>query len=110
MRKIYFFVFLFFILILTGVIAINFREKTYDPEQVVAELYSAIEQAKEKGDYKCCIDPACTMCYLGHWKFEKGTCLCDDAIAEGREEDVCPECKKGLEEGLCNSVKEGCEI
>ena len=45
------------------------------------------------------------MCYLGKWKFEKGTCYCDDAILEGRDEDVCPECKKGLEEGLCKSGK-----
>ena len=51
------------------------------------------------------------MCYLGHWKFEKGTCYCDDAIREGRDEDICPECVKGIEEGFCKSTKEEeCEL
>ena len=76
-----------------------------NPEKVIENLYEDIDYAKEKGEYDCCIEPACTMCYLGHWKFEKGTCYCDKAMREGIEEDVCPECKKGLEEGRCNSVK-----
>ena len=79
----------------------------YDnPDVVIEELYKGIEVAKEKGEYNCCIEPDCTMCYLGHWKFEKGTCYCDEAIAEGRDEDVCPACVAGLEEGLCESDKE----
>lgn len=84
---------------------------TENPEKVVEGLYKAIDHAKQKGEYKCCIEPACTMCYLGHWKFEKGTCYCDDAIAEGRNEDVCPECVSGIEKGFCSSTKEEvCEI
>ncbi|MBD3204442.1 hypothetical protein GF327_09195 [Candidatus Woesearchaeota archaeon] len=75
-----------------------------DPEQVVGMLENAILKAKKNGDYKCCISPACKMCYLGNWKFEKGKCFCDDAILEGRNENVCPECKKGLKEGICSSV------
>ena len=74
--------------------------------KVIENLYDAIDISKQKGDSNCCIEPACTMCYLGHWKFEEGTCYCDDAIAEGRFDDVCPECKSGIEKGLCTSTKE----
>ncbi len=77
-----------------------------NPEKVVAKLSGAIVKAQEKGDYHCCIEPACTMCYLGNWKFEKGTCLCDDAIIDGNYEDVCPECNSGIEKGFCSSAKE----
>jgi hypothetical protein len=80
------------------------------PDAVIGILYDAIDHAKEKGDYKCCINPACTMCYLGHWKFEKGICHCDDAIAEGRFNDVCPECRSGIEAGLCSSSQDACTI
>lgn len=82
------------------------------PDQAIGDLYDAISIAEEKGVYKCCIEPACTMCYLGHWKFDKGTCYCDDAIAEGRDEDVCPACIKGLKEGDCNSAKDAefCDV
>jgi len=105
-----FFVFLFFILIVTGVIAINFKENAYEPEQIIEQLDAAIAQAREKGNYECCIEPDCKMCYLGNWKFEKGTCFCDDAIVENRNDDVCPECKKGLKDGTCSSIKQGCEL
>lgn len=82
-----------------------------NPEEVITNLFGAIEVAKQNGDYRCCINPACTMCYLGKWKYEKGTCYCDDAIKEGKGEDVCPECKKGLDSGLCSSVEgEDCEV
>ena len=84
----------------------NINGELEDPEKVIAHLYKAIDVAKEKGEYRCCIQPDCTMCYLGHWKFLKGTCYCDDAIAEGRTEDVCPECVSGLEQGICSSAKE----
>ena len=82
------------------------------PEEVIEDLEMAIIRAEKEGNYRCCIEPACTMCYLGHWKFEKGTCSCDDAIAEGRDEDVCPECVKGIEKGLCKSTidEEKCDI
>ena len=84
-----------------------------NPDYVIENLYNAINIAKENGNYKCCIEPACTMCYLGHWKFEKGTCFCDDAIASGNDELVCPECKAGFEQGICNSGEnngEFCEV
>lgn len=98
-------IFLFIFLIIGFAIALAF-EGNKSPEQVIQELEKAIENAEEKGVYKCCIEPACDMCYLGHWKFEKGTCFCDDAIAEGKNEDVCPQCIKGIEEGRCSSANE----
>jgi len=97
-------IFLLIILIFGGIM-ISENYDADEPEEVIAELYKAVDIAKERGDYSCCIEPACTMCYLGHWKFEKGTCHCDEAIMEGRDEDVCPECKSGLEEGLCKSAE-----
>jgi len=82
-------------------------------EDVIAGLETAIAQATKDGDYHCCIDPACTMCYLGSWIFEPGTCNCDEAIAKGEFDKVCPECKKGIEEGDCSSAEViaiGCDI
>jgi len=110
MKKGYLFVFLFIFLIIV-VNAIFLINNNKSPEKVIENLYDAIELAEQKGEYKCCIEPACTMCYLGHWKFDKGTCYCDDAILEGRFDDVCPECVKGIEKGFCSStVEKGCEL
>ena len=106
-KEISFLIFSIAILLIAGAIFIKSTETSSD--KAIENLYKAIEKAEEKGDYRCCIDPPCTMCFLGKWKFEKGTCLCDDAIREGRTEDVCPECKKGLEQGLCKSSKT-CEL
>ncbi|MFH1728185.1 MAG: hypothetical protein ABIA04_07195 [Pseudomonadota bacterium] len=75
-------------------------------EKVISELNFAIENAKEEGKYKCCIEPACTMCYLGHWIWKDGSCYCDDMIAKGEMDKVCPECQKGIEEGFCKSTIE----
>lgn len=87
---------------------VNFEERR---EDVITGLTVAIEEAKEEGKYNCCIDPACTMCYLGHWLWKDGSCHCDDMIKNGEDDKVCPECKKGLEEGNCKSSEEEfCEI
>ncbi|MAG50705.1 hypothetical protein CL621_03670 [archaeon] len=75
-------------------------------ENILVGLNLAIEDAKEEGKYKCCIEPACTMCYLGNWIWKDGTCDCDGMIAEGELDKVCPQCKRGIEEGLCKSTKE----
>jgi len=74
-----------------------------NPDKVIGKLYKAIDAAEEDGVYQCCIDPPCTMCYLGKWIYEKGTCYCDKAIAEGRLDDVCPECKNSDSGGICAS-------
>ena len=71
-----------------------------DKLQTILSLRSlAIAEAKEAGDYRCCIEPACTMCYseANKWNnFTAGTCACDDLIAKG--EEACPQCQKDLEE------------
>lgn len=56
-----------------------------------------INRAKAEGDYRCCIEPDCTMCYMEGNKWnngEAGTCACDDLIAKG--EKPCPQCEKAL--------------
>jgi hypothetical protein len=105
MKKEYLFVFLFLMVVISAILIDNNNKS---PEKVIENLYNAIGVAEQNGNYKCCIEPACTMCYLGHWKFEKGTCHCDEAIAEGRLDDVCPECKSGIEKGFCKSTTNDC--
>lgn len=71
--------------------------------RILSELRLAIDEAVKEGRYKCCIEPACTMCYLGNWIWDDGTCDCDTMIKEGKWDKVCPECKRGIEEGYCKS-------
>ena len=80
--------------------------KNLSPEQmyqrIVNERDYAIGEAIKRGDYRCCVNPPCTMCYMeaNQWNnFTAGTCACDDLIAQGKE--PCPQCKKGL----CSSCK-----
>lgn len=66
-------------------------------QRIIKERNHAIRKAKERGDYRCCIEPPCTMCYMeeNEWNnFTPGTCACDDLIAEGKK--PCPQCKNGL--------------
>ena len=79
-------------------------------EKVLSQLYLAIEEAEEIGKYKCCIEPLCTMCYLGDWIWKDGTCDCDRMIAMSDLDKVCPQCKKGIEEGKCKSEIGACSI
>jgi hypothetical protein len=74
------------------------RPKTFEQnrEEIILSLNSAIAKAKDSGDYHCCIEPACKMCYLGNWIFEDGKCDCDKYVASGEFDKVCPECKKSL--------------
>ncbi len=72
-------------------------------EKILFQLYSAIEKAKKEGKYKCCIEPPCTMCYLGNWIFEDGVCDCEEMIKKGDLSKVCPQCLKGIKEGKCKS-------
>ncbi len=67
-----------------------------------------IHMAQERGEYRCCIEPACTMCYFeaNKWNYGKaGTCVCDDFIARG--EEPCPQCVNALD---CSSTSENSEI
>jgi hypothetical protein len=76
-------------------------------QRVVVERDTAIRKAKDEGNYRCCIEPPCTMCYMeaNQWNnYTVGTCACDDLIAQGKE--PCPQCKRevcGGEEsvGVC---------
>ncbi len=70
---------------------------------ILNELSEAINDAKLEGKYGCCIEPPCTMCYLGEWIWDDGYCRCDEMIKKGEFDKVCPQCKKGLEEGKCIS-------
>ena len=66
-------------------------------EMIISLRAEAIEEAKERGDYRCCINPPCTMCYdrANKWNnYQAGTCACDNLIAEGKE--PCPQCKSEL--------------
>jgi hypothetical protein len=79
-------------------------------EKVLSQLYLAIEDAEKMGKYKCCLEPPCTMCYLGDWIWKDGTCDCDGMIAMNEWDKVCPQCVKGLKEGKCKSEIGTCPI
>ena len=84
-------------LVFMGMIGGILGVKIWQPnrEQLGEARDKAIEKAIEKGDYRCCIEPACTMCFweANEWNtFTAGTCACDDLLAEGK--DVCPQCQK----------------
>jgi hypothetical protein len=98
----------------TGVFFIGTKENEdsfeKNREKVLSQLYLAIEKAEAEGKYKCCIEPPCTMCYLGDWVWEDGTCDCDGMIAMGEWDKVCPQCIKGIKEGKCKSEIGTCPI
>lgn len=73
---------------------------------IINDMEMLINQQVKEGNYKCCIEPACTMCFMGDWLWDNGICRCDDMIVKGEFDKVCPQCKKGLEEGLCKSTDE----
>lgn len=75
--------------------------------KVIGEMEDVIRDEVEAGNYKCCIDPPCDMCFLGHFIWEDGVCRCDELIAAGRADEVCPQCKRGIEEGRCTSSDKG---
>jgi hypothetical protein len=104
--------FLIFILIIMIIITGCSSNQTFEQKReiVLEELSLAIEDAKEQGKYHCCIEPACTMCYLGNWIWDDGTCDCDGMIAKGEMDKVCPQCVNGIEEGQCKSASFDCEL
>ncbi len=104
MKKIFITASLFLILGAAAGYLISFEIQNFknlSPEEmyqrIISERDYAISQAIARGDYRCCINPPCTMCYMeaNQWNnFTAGTCACDDLIAQGKE--PCPQCKKGL--------------
>ena len=88
----------------------NFQSFEKKRSNIINDMEMLIEQQTKEGNYRCCIEPACTMCFMGNWLWDDGICRCDDMIANGEDDKVCPQCKKGLEEGFCKySEKEKCE-
>ncbi len=80
-------------------------------DEVLNNIKDGIKAKVAAGEYKCCISPPCDMCYLGHWIWEGGSCYCDDMIAQGKLDKVCPQCKTGIEKGQCKSAnEEECDI
>lgn len=78
---------------------------------IITGMNNIINQQAERGNYRCCIEPACTMCFMGNWIWDDGICRCDDMIAQGKDDKVCPQCKRGLEEGKCKySQEEKCGL
>jgi len=100
------------VLVISIIILFNslttFQKEDFEQKRVrvLNELSLAIEEAKAQGKYKCCIEPPCKMCYLGDWIWKDGSCYCDDMIIKGEFDKVCPECKRGIEEGKCKSTDE----
>lgn len=81
-------------------------------ERIIEERDYAIAKAVMAGDFKCCIHPPCTMCYMeaNQWNnYKAGTCACDEFIARG--EEPCPQCKNGLitDTGISCEFSETCE-
>lgn len=103
------FIFPLFFLIILIVFSQIPKKENFDErrENVLNELSFAIKEAVSEGKYKCCIEPPCTMCYLGNWIWDDGTCDCDGMIAKGEMDKVCPQCIRGIEEGRCISTIEG---
>ena len=80
---------------------------------VITQRDFGIEKAIASGHFNCCIEPACTMCYMegNMWNHQTaGTCDCVDSIRQGQ--DPCPQCKRMLEENRKVDCQEdtACEI
>lgn len=79
----------------------NFKNLTVGEmrERIIKERDVAIQNAVRDGNYRCCVDPPCTMCFMeaNQWNNQTaGTCACDDLIAEGKE--PCPQCGRSIED------------
>lgn len=115
MKKIFFLFFIFFIIGLVYV-NINLKEESFQTkrENIISEMEKLIQEQVELGNYSCCIQPACTMCFMGNWLWDDGMCRCDEMIATGQDDKVCPQCVKALEEGVCESTENeefsACEV
>lgn len=85
----------------------DFKSKSFKDKrsQILSEIDIALKEATKSGNYKCCIEPPCKMCFLGNWIWKEGTCNCETMIAQGQWDKVCPECKAGIKEGRCISTK-----
>ncbi len=106
MEKTIFLIIIAVIIMSAIVYSSNLNRESFEQkrERILKELSVAIYEAIDDGRYKCCIDPPCTMCYMGNWLWDDGSCYCDDLIMNGEFDKVCPQCIKGIEEGKCSST------
>lgn len=77
-------------------------------EKIIRERNLSINQAMVTGNYNCCMNPPCEMCYMdaNEWNNETaGTCACDDLVSEGKE--PCPQCRKS---DLCENDVGSCSL
>ncbi len=93
-------IFLFILVLVSLGLGLLSQSKLDPLEQqvkIVALRDEAIQRAVNRGDYHCCINPPCTMCYMeaNPWNnHTPGTCACDDLIAQGKQ--ACPQCQNAL--------------
>ncbi|MFH1565713.1 MAG: hypothetical protein ABIB98_00725 [bacterium] len=105
-------IFVFFIsILLSKTQNLSFKNLTKEEkyQHIIEERDLAIAEAVDAGNYKCCIKPPCTMCFMeaNQWNnFTPGICACDNLIAQGKE--PCPQCQREL----CGTDKneESCHI
>jgi hypothetical protein len=108
------FIFLFVIILIVSIGYFtekhSFKERTFEEDraEVISEMDVVLRKAVQSGEYRCCIEPPCKMCFLGNWIFEDGRCDCDSLIIQGSWDEVCPECKRGVEEGRCKLEINNC--
>lgn len=117
MRKIIIIILIFFIGGFAGYIIFNMQNPSFAKlspkamyDRIIEERDYAISRAVLAGDFRCCINPPCTMCYMeaNQWNnYTAGTCACDDLIAQGKE--ACPQCQRGLD-ALYSAENTPCDI
>lgn len=98
---------LFALGVAAGLLSAQAYQQALSPQQkrqrLIEDMQELIDEKSGQGEYACCIEPACDMCYLGHWIWDDGECDCDEMIAKGEYEKVCPQCAKKEGEGQCDS-------
>jgi|SRR3989338_1568389 len=87
--------------IVFGSLYSNFQSFEEKRGRIIKDMKILINEQAKEGNYRCCIEPPCTMCFMGNWLWDDGICRCDDMIASGEFDKVCPQCKDKLEEGQC---------
>ena len=83
-------------------------DELYD--RIIEERDYGIKKTAAKGDYRCCINPPRTMCYMeaNQWNnYKAGARACDDLIARGGK--PCPQCERGVEQ-LRSGYSTFCDI
>ncbi|MFH1522608.1 MAG: hypothetical protein ABIE43_02185 [Patescibacteria group bacterium] len=117
MKKIIGAIFIFVFSATVGYYIINWQATSFEElnsdemyEEIIKNRNYAIAKAVKAGEYKCCINPPCAMCYMeaNQWNnYKAGTCACDDLVAQGQE--ACPQCRRGNTE-IDNLDNASCDI